>query len=106
MIVHQVYAQIHEQVIKNIIVCDNYTRANYLARATYGEDAFAVDCLQYPCCIGDTHIDGVFYREDGTIIEPLPTQEQEVSELKQETETMAEYQVEFDYRISCQELGL
>ena len=47
MIVHQVYAMIYEEEVKNVFVCDNYEMANYLARATYGDDAFSVDCLQY-----------------------------------------------------------
>jgi len=49
MIVHQVFAQIHKGEVKNVIVCDNYELANWLARATYGSEAIAVDCLQYPC---------------------------------------------------------
>lgn len=69
MIVHQVFAQICDGEIKNIIVCDNYEMANWLTRASYGDDALAVDCLQYPCVIGDKYRDGVFYHVDDDRIE-------------------------------------
>ena len=65
MVVHQVFAQVFEGEIKNIIVCDNFEMANWLSRATYGDTACAVDCLQYPCAIGDGYHDGVFWHEDG-----------------------------------------
>ncbi len=86
MIVHQVYAQIYENKVQNVIVCDNYEMANYLARACYGDDAFSVDCLQYPCGIGDTYVDGIFYRseaETGELeeIPRKPTQEEQVERL-------------------------
>ena len=85
MIVHQIFAQICEKEIKNIIVCDNYELANYLARATYGDDAFAVDCLKYPCQIGDQYSNNTFYKSDGvTPIEYRPTQEQQVEQLQNE----------------------
>lgn len=68
MIVHQIFAQIYEEKVKNIIVCDNYEMANWLARASYGDEAFAVDCLQYPCEIGDKYHNGLFYHvnDDGS----------------------------------------
>lgn len=86
MIVHQIFAQIYEGMVQNVIVCDNYEMANHLARACYGNEAFSVDCLQYPCGIGDKYRDGVFYRinEEGTEIpiEYVPTQEQQVAQLE------------------------
>ena len=87
MIVHQVFAQIYEGEVKNVMVCDNYELANWISRATYGNEAFAVDCLQYPCSIGDRYHDGTFYRvdpetEEETLIDYIPTQEQEVQELR------------------------
>lgn len=83
MTVHQVYAQIYDETVQNVIVCDNYELANYLARAVYGDTAFAIDCLQYPCNIGDKYIEGVFYNIDPetgkrTEIKYVPTQEQQV----------------------------
>lgn len=93
MIVHQVYAQIFEGEVKNIIVCDNYELANYLARATYGDDAYAVDCLQYPCGIGDTYHGNRFWKADPdtgeeTQVKYVPTQEQQVQQLTTENEEL------------------
>lgn len=87
MIVHQVFAQIYEGEVKNVMVCDNYELANWISRATYGNEAFAVDCLQYPCSNGDKYHDGSFYHIDPetneeTLIEYVPTQEEQVQELK------------------------
>ena len=110
MIVHQVFAQIYEQEVKNVIVCDNYELANWLARATYGQEAIAVDCLQYPCGLGDKYHDGRFFHteEDGTEteIQYVPTQEQQVQTLNYENEVLTECQMDLDYRLSCQELGI
>lgn len=93
MIVHQVYAQILENEIKNVLVCENYELANWLARATYGDAAFAVDCLQYPCSIGDKYRDGIFFRVNPNtgeeiVINPLPTQEQQVRDLQAENQEL------------------
>ena len=89
MIVHQVYALISEEKVQNICVCDNYEMANYIAMATYGNEAFAIDCLQYYCNIGDSYRDGVFYRIDEEtgeekLLEYIPTQEQQVAALTDE----------------------
>ena len=109
-IVHEVFAQIHNGEVKNVIVCKNYELANWLARATYGQEAIAVDCLQYPCSPGEHYRDGIFYKvlEDGTeqVIEYVPTQEQQVQQLNMEAEQTAEYQMDLDYRMSMAELGL
>ncbi|WP_313579577.1 hypothetical protein [Lacrimispora sp.] len=82
MVVHQVFAQIFEEEIKNIIVCDNYEMANRLARAVYGVEAFAVDCSQYPCGVGDKYRDGIYYHvnndESEIVINYVPTAEQQV----------------------------
>lgn len=93
MIVHQVYAEISENMVKNVMVCDNYEMANYIARCTYGDSAFAVDCLQYPCSIGDAYHDGKFWRIDPetkqeTEIAYVPTQEQQVQLLQAENEQL------------------
>lgn len=93
MIVHQIFAQIFEGEIKNIMVCDNYELANWISRATYGGTATAVDCLQYPCAIGDKYHDGQFWRTDPETgeekpIEYIPTQEQQVQQLAAENEEL------------------
>lgn len=82
MIVHQIFAIIDNEEVMNVIVCDDYYMANELAKGSYGPDAIAVDCLQYPCGIGDKYIDGKFYDISGKEIPYLPTQEQEVANLK------------------------
>lgn len=91
MIVHQVYALISEEKVQNICVCDDYEMANFIARATYGNDAFAVDCLQYACTLGDFYRDGLFYKvnqetSEEVVIEYTPTQEQQVFTLTQEVD--------------------
>ena len=92
MIVHQVFAQISEGTVQNIMVCADYELANYLTRCTYGDEAFAVDCLQYACAIGDGYRDGRFWHrdEDGaeTEVPYIPTTEEEVSYLKNENEQL------------------
>ena len=68
----QTFAIILEEKVVNDIVCDNYTLANSLAKAQYGQDVFAVDSTQYPASIGDFYKDGIFYFKDGTT--PIPRQ--------------------------------
>jgi len=85
MIVHQVFAQIVDGDVKNIIVCDNYELANQLSRMIYGDHAMAWECTQYPVSIGDKFIDGVFYFKDG--VTPVPrmnTAEEDAAEAKAE----------------------
>ena len=53
MVAQQVFAIVSDGIIRNTIVCDNYQLANDLAKGGYGNEAFAVDCLQYPCQIND-----------------------------------------------------
>lgn len=89
MVVHQVFAQIFEGEVKNILVCDNYELANWLSRQAYGDGAVAVECSQYPCMIGDTYHDGCFFRLDPDTGEEvqipyIPTQEQQVEALEAE----------------------
>ncbi|MDF2841763.1 MAG: hypothetical protein K0R00_189 [Herbinix sp.] len=50
-----------DNVVQNIIVCDNYEVANQIAKFNYGEFAFAVDTTQYPLSIGNIYRGGVFY---------------------------------------------
>lgn len=93
MIVHEMFAQISEGEVKNIIVCGNYPMADHLTKCTYGSEAFAVDCLQYPCGIGDRYHDGFFWRVDPdtgdeTVVEHVPTQEQEIALLKAEKDEL------------------
>lgn len=82
MIGHQIFAQIYDTAIKNIIVCDNYELANQLARMIYGDSASAWECTQYPVSIGDKCINRVFYFKDGvTQVPRTPTAEESVTML-------------------------
>ena len=85
MVAHTIYAIIWENTIRNISPCDDYELANRLARASHGNNAYAVECTQYSCEIGDKYINNAFYKADGiTPIEYIPTQEQQVKQLQQE----------------------
>lgn len=93
MLVHQVYAMVDkDEIVQNITVGENYEDANRIARAVYGDNAFAVDCLQYPCSIGNIYHDGRFWelKEDGTKaeIDYVPTQEQQVQSLQAENDEL------------------
>lgn len=90
MVAHQVYAQIYDNTVRLVCVAHSYEDANKVARAVYGDTAFAVDCLQYPCEIGDKYIDGAFFKPDGvTRIEYIPTDTQQVTQHGQELKEMA-----------------
>lgn len=92
MLIHEVFAHVHEGEVKNVIVCDNYPTADYLAKCIYGEEAFAVDCLQYPCIIGNRYHDGFFWRVDKngieTPIQYIPTERQQIENLTLENESL------------------
>lgn len=85
MAVHQVYAQIYQGIVQNVIVCTDFEMANYLARAIYGDEAFSINCSKIPCGPGDLYRDGLFYKvlEDGTerLIGSAPSLEDQISEL-------------------------
>lgn len=87
MLVHEIFAHIFEDEVKNIIVCENYPTADYLAKCVYGSSAFAVDCLQYRCQIGDKYHDGQFWHineetglEEAVPYEPTDSQKVEILE--------------------------
>ena len=89
MTVHEVYAQIWEGKVQNIIVCDNYEMANYLSRMSYGEEGFAVECSRYACTLGDFYHDGAFWRRDPETgeeseVKRIPTSEEQVAKLEAE----------------------
>lgn len=89
MVAHEIFAMIADNTVQNVCVAYSYEDANRVARAVYGDEAMAVDCLQYPCGTGDKYIDGVFYKSDGiTPIEYVPTQEQQVAQLKAENQEL------------------
>ena len=84
MTVHEVYAQIWEGKVQNIIVCDNYEMANYLSRMSYGEEG-----SRYACTLGDLYHDGAFWRQDPETgeeseVKRIPTSEEQVARLEAE----------------------
>lgn len=82
MWINQIFSLINENEIQNIIVCDNYEVANQIARASYGETAYAVDTTLYPVGIGYKHIDGFFYDTSDNLVEANPTEAEEIANLK------------------------
>lgn len=65
MIYHQIFAEIQNEEVKNIIVCKDYMIANQLAQKTYGKDAIAVECTFCDCEIGDTYKNNTFFDPEG-----------------------------------------
>ena len=91
MICHTVFALIANNEVQNIVVGE-YTPCNEAARESYGQDAFAVEVTQIPVEIEDLY-DGGFYRMVGgerVNIESVPTQAQEIAELKAQLAAMRE----------------
>jgi len=93
MLVHQIFARIFEGEIKNIVIGENYPMEDHLTKMIYGDDAFAVDITQYPVGIGYKYHDGFFWKiEENTseevMVDPYPTQEQEIELLKAENEEL------------------
>lgn len=85
MAVHQTYAIIHNETVKQVSLFNDYEEANRVARAVHGDTAIAVDCQQYPCQARDKYINNTFYKADGvTPILYIPTQEQQVAQLQVE----------------------
>lgn len=86
MIVHTIFAIISDGIIKNVSVGD-YEITNYIAKASYGPDAFAVEVTQYPVQEGDLYENGNFYRvnsetQEKTAIEMIPTDRDEINNIK------------------------
>jgi hypothetical protein len=101
---------VHEEQIKNVIVCDNFELANQIAKVQYGDTAIAVDTTLYPVTIGDSYIDGFFYNQAGTVIERNLSDAEQITALKQELNRTllekAESELDIDERLSKLELGL
>lgn len=110
MIVHEVFAQVLNGEVKNIMVCDNYPTADYLTKCVYGDEAYAVDCLQYACGIGDRYHDNQFFmvNEDGTetAIPRKPTEAQEIENLNTQVAESTDNEAELLYEISLIQLGM
>jgi hypothetical protein len=91
MYINQIFSYIKDEVIQNIVVCDNYTLANELARLTYGEDAIAVDTTLYPVGIGFKYVGGRFYDAEGVNeIFSNPTEAEQIAILKAQNQALLE----------------
>lgn len=79
------FALIYENEIKNVFLCENYELANVLARASFGDKAFAVETTRYASQIGDVYENGIFYHilEDGTKKEAeyIPSEAENIAKL-------------------------
>ena len=121
MFYHQVFAQINNSIVQNIIVCRDYNTANVLSKNLYGKDAIAVECTYWDCSIADKYENGKFYSPDnverqykGTEVENINSLQQQVSEdndtildlmyendlLKDQVEEDNDSLLDLDYRVS------
>lgn len=98
---NQIFSLIHEDKVRNTIVCDNYEIANQIARSIYGVSSFAIDTTQYPIMIGDSYIDGLFYHDNVEIIRN-PTETESISILENK---QLETELNVDYRLSLLEIS-
>ncbi|WP_313072953.1 hypothetical protein [Lacrimispora sp.] len=80
------FALIYENKVMNVFICENYELANQLARASYGDNAFAIETTRYASEIGDKYENGIFYHklEDGSFKEAMyiPTEKDNIDELR------------------------
>lgn len=84
------FALIYEEEVMNIFDCDNYEIANQMARAAFGDDAFAVNTERFGTVIGDKYKNGYFVKEivteDGTIeyedVIYIPSEKEHITELQ------------------------
>ncbi len=80
---HEVFALIHSGVVANVVV-GTFADCDAVAKASYGNNAFAVEVTRIPVQSGDAYHDGVFERtENGetVIIEALPTEADSINTL-------------------------
>jgi Zn-dependent alcohol dehydrogenase len=49
-----------QDVVKNIIICNDYETADMLTKSMYGENSYVIDTTQYNIKIGYTYLNGVF----------------------------------------------
>lgn len=106
MLAQRVFALINNEQIENLIVCDTYPVAADLAEASLGKGAVAVDVSKFPVRIGDKYIEGLFYEKGSNeLINPLPTEEEEVCLLKVESSKKDDLILDNAYRVAMLELA-
>ena len=82
MFYHQIYAQIQNNIVCNIIVCRDYNTANMLAKNIYGKEAFSVECTYWACAIGDKYENNKFYSPNGELREYKGSEAENISKLE------------------------
>ena len=121
MFIRTIYAQIKDNFVKDIIICQDYNTANVLAKNIYGKDAISVECTYWACAIGDKYENGRFYSPDnvereykGSEAENINKLEKQVNEdndtildlmyendlLKDQVEEDNDSLLDLDYRVS------
>lgn len=78
---HEVFALIFNGIVANIVV-GTYTDCDAVAKATYGNNAFAVDVTYIPVQPEDTYHDGIFERTvDGEThtVNPILSESQQIA---------------------------
>lgn len=106
MLAQRVFALINNEKIENLIVCDTYPVAADLAEASLGKGAVAVDVSKYPVRIGDRYIEGLFYEKNSNeLINPLPTEKEEIQLLKNESQAKDELILDNAYRVAVLEIS-
>ena len=89
---HPSYIMVDEDgMICNIAVGDNYEDMNRIARAVYGNNAFAIE-YRYAVSIGDKCRNNIFYNVDEngneTLAEYLPSDEESITALQAENKRL------------------
>lgn len=107
---HQIYAQIKNEKVLNIIVCANYEIANEVTRKTYGKESLAVECTYWDCAIGDTFRKNVFYSPDGVERQYKGSEVENIDALQKENEQLRKQAIEdndsildLDFRVTMLE---
>lgn len=87
---HEIFALIHNGVVANVVV-GTFADCDAVAKASYGNNAFAIEVTRIPVRSGDAYHDGVFERtENGETftIEALPTEADNINTLNNLINTM------------------
>lgn len=77
MVVHQIFAQILDSKIENLILAETYGIADQITKVQYGETAFVVDATQYPISPGYQYIDSEFIDLNGNVVKRTNTAEED-----------------------------
>ena len=110
MFYHQVYAQIVNNKVKNLIVCKTFEVADMITKKTFGKNAFVVEATYYDCDIDDTYKNEKFYDKDGNErhykgneAENIAKLETENEQLKKQTSEDNDSILDLDYRVTMLE---